>query len=481
MQPELDQPEISAVASLHRDASSGISHLEATLICVTRSELLISSLSLESSIVPRRMILSGDPHKLVYANDLGKIVVAITQTKLFVDGAPERPARRVIRPGIQFLDPNTRGSNLADKQVVLLGQAGSRITSMLSWTPTNGKKSVEMIVVGLYIDGPDAAHCDGRMIYMTAVKNGDKDNELDIDIKRTVRLVGSPIYSLAQYGPSSLIVCAGTDLFLQNLDLSTRNWTRGVRYSLPSPAVSLHVSERFIFATTARHSLKVFEVDGIELTLRAAETKTRDAVREAAQFVGTAEGGVLTVASNKGGRVLGLSKQDGGDFSLLFDATVPLTVNCLRECCKGSSITKIGTKYYGSTQAGALYQFTILSRKEWEFLSFVAGLTWKKSATEARFKRKSSSSQRKERKKIRPTEMHISGDEIVDLLRDGPEKFRRLVEESSPPNGPEQESLSPGQRLRKLSALGEPLFGSSEDPVLAASGWMQQLVKETQQ
>ncbi len=469
-------PEISAVAALCRNVSSGINDLEATLVCLTRSQLLISSLSLEPSIVPRRMLVSGDPHKLVYAKGLGKLVAAINQTKLIADGAPERSARRVIRPGIQFLNPNNHHSDPAHKQVVLLGQAGSRITSMLSWSPTKGKASLEMIVIGLYIDGPDTAHCDGRMIYLTAGKNDQQNCGLDIEIKRTIRLVGSPIYSLAPFGPSSLVICAGTDLFLQSLDLSTRNWTRSARYSLPSPAVSLHVSGRFIYATTARQSLKVFEVDGSEMTLRAAETTTRDAIRDATQFVGTAEGGVLAVASNKGGRVLGLSKQDRGDLNLIFDASLPLTVNCLRESYEGDAITKTGKKYYGSTQDGGLYKFTVLGRKEWEFLNFIAHLVWKKPARQSSIKRKISSHGRKERKKIRATDMHINGDHIVELLRSGPHDLRRLLGEPSRPNLPAPGSLSPDQRLRELSTLGEPLFGASEDPVLAASRWMQKLV-----
>jgi hypothetical protein len=425
------------------------------------------------------MLVSGDPHKLIYAKGLGRIVVAINQTKLIADGAPERPARRIIRPGIQFLDPEHRDPDSANKQVVLLGQAGSRITSMLCWTPTNGKKSVEMIVIGLYIDGPDTAHCDGRLIYLTVARDGQQNADLDIEINRTIKLVGSPIYSLAQYGDSSLIVCAGTVLFLQSLDLSTRNWTRNARYSLPSPAVSLHVSGGFIFVTTARHSLKVFEVENGELTLRAQETKTRDAIRDATQFVGTAEGGLLAIATNKGGTVLGLSKQEGGDFLRVFDASLPLTVNCLRESYAGDLVTKPGKQYYGSTQDGSLYRFTILSRQEWEFLNFIASLAWKKPGLQSSVKRKGSSLQRKERKKIRPAEMHINGDHIINLLHTGPHELRRLVEEPSHPDLPEQGSLSPAQRLKELSVLGDPLFGASEDPVLAASRWMKKLVSNT--
>ena len=455
-----------------------MNHLEATLVCVTRTDLLVSSLSLEPSIVPRRTILSGDPQKLAYGKGLGRLVVAINQAKLVADGAPERPARRVIRPGIQFLDPDHCGSSSGHKRVVLLGQARSRITSMLSWTLIDGTRPVEMIVIGLDIDCPDTAHCDGRMVYLTAGK-GQEHGDLEIDIKRTIRFVACPVYSLAQYGHSSLIVCAGTDLFLQSIDLSTWKLTRTARCSLPSLAVSLHVSGQFIYATTARHSLKVFEVQGSELKLRAQETRTRDAIRDATHFVGTAEGGVMAVVSNKGGSVLGFGKQERGDFSLLFDAGLPLTLNCLREDCEGGSINKSGTKYYGSTLHGALYQFTILSRQEWEFLDFVARLAWKKPPAAHNAKRKCSSLQRKDRRKLKPTDMHINGDHIVDLLRNGPSELRRLLEEPSYPKGHDQEPLSPCQRLRELSALGEPLFGPSEDPVLAGSRWMQKLVSNT--
>ena len=425
------------------------------------------------------MLLAGDPCKLVFAEDLGRLVVAIDQVQLIADTAPRRPARRVVRPCIQFLDPQHCDSSAGHKQIIPLGQAGSRITSLLSWTPTTGTNRLQMIVVGLYIDGPDAAHCDGRLIYLTAAHNDGQDGDLEVRIKRTVKHVGAPIYSLARYGLSSIVVCAGTDLFLRSLDISTGTWLEGAPYKLPSPAVSLHVSGQLIYATTARHSLKTFEAEGGELTLQAKETKARDAVRDASQFVGNDEGGMLASSTNKGGRVRGLSKQADGEFLCLFDARLPLTVNCLRESYSGGSINQAGTKYYGTTQDGALYQFTTLSRTEWEFLDFIARFTWKAPGTRRRVKRKCSSLQSKERKKVRPTHMHINGDHIVDLLRDGPSELRRLLEKPSPSKRPDQESLSPDERLRQLSALGEPLFGTSKDPVLAASRWMQKLVSDT--
>jgi hypothetical protein len=470
------------VAALHRYVSSGMNHLEATFVCATQNELLVSSLSLEPGIVPRRTMLSGDPLKMIHAKGIDKFVVAINQTKLMADRVPERPGRRTIRPGIQFLDSDHQGSSSSRKHVELLGQAGSRITSMLSWIPSNGKQGSEVIVAGLYIDGPDTAHCDGRIIYLTAVKNGQANGDLDIVIKRSVRLVGCPVYSLALYGDSSLAVCAGTELFLQNQDPSTGNWTRTARCLLPSTALSIHVSGCFIFATTARHSLKVFEVEDGELKLRAQETRTRDTVRNTTQFVGTAEGGILAITSNKGGRVLGYSKQDQGDFLMAFDASLPLSVNCLREASQDGTSMEAGKKYYGSTQHGALYQFTILSQREWELLNFIASLAWKKPATESQLKRKSSSTsfQRKERKRTRPTDMHINGDRIVDLLHKGPRELRRLLDEPSRSGHLGEASLSPNQRLKALSAMGEPLFGTSEDPVLAASRWMQKLVSNTE-
>lgn len=424
-------------------------------------------------------MVAGDPHKLVFAKGIGKLVAAIDQSTLTADADPRRPARRVIRPGIQLLDLENGSSSPTHKQVLLLGQAESRITSMLSWTPTDGERYLEIIVVGLYIEGRDTAHCDGRMVYLTPFQDGQKGNELNIGISRTIRFVGSPIYSLAPYASSSLVVCAGPHLFLQTLDLSTGKWTRGPHHPLPSPAVSLHVSGRFIYATTARHSLMVFEVDRGELSLRAEEAKQREAIRGATQFVGTAEGGMLSVSSNRGGRVLGLSKQDQGDFLLLFDASFPVTVNCLRKSHDRDTATQAGNRYYGTTQDGALYQFTVLGRKEWEFLNFLARVSWKRHTEQPRVKRKLSSQQRRQRKKFQATEMHINGDHLVELLHGGPQELRRLLEEPPCPNLEERESLSPDQKLRELSRLGEPLFGKSEDILLAASRWMRKLVSDT--
>jgi hypothetical protein len=442
---------------------------------VTREGILISSLSLEPSLVPRRMTLAGDPYKMAFSKDLGRLVVAIEQTKLIADAAPRRPARRVVRPGIQFLDTDNPRSSSTHKQVVLVGQAGSRVTSMLSWTPTNGKKHMEMIVIGLYIDGLDTAHCDGRIVYLTAVKNAQNAGELHINIQRSVRFIGAPVYSLAQYGVSSLVICAGTKLFVQRLDFSTGKWVRVARRSLPSPAMSLNVSGRLIFAATARHSLKIFEVVGSELTLRAEETKQGDAD----QLVGTNEVALLATAGSNGGRLLGLWKRHQDASPLLFDVGLPHRVNCLRESHKGGLITKADKTYYGSTLDGTIYQFTVLNRNEWEFLNFIARLSWKRHATQSNARRKISSIQRRQRNTSRPADMHINGDYISDLLCGGPHELRRLLDEPAHPDSSQHEPTSPDQRLRDLSTLGEPLFGPSEDPVLAAFLWMQKLVSTT--
>lgn len=159
----------------------------------------------------------------------------------------------------------------------------------------------------------------------------------------------------------------------------------------------------------------------------------------------------------------------------MFDAKLPLTVHCLRESYTGDSIIKASKRYYGSTQDGSLYRFTVLSRNEWEFLDFVARLTWKRPVTHSNIKRKNRGLQRKEPKRIRPTDMHINGDHVSQFLRGGPEELRRLIHEPSP-ELLGYEALSPERKLAELIALGEPLFGSEGDPVLAASQWLQKLV-----
>jgi hypothetical protein len=423
------------------------------------------------------MLLTGDPHKLAFAKDIGKLVVAIDQTKLVPATSPRRATRRIIRPAIEFLDIGHDDPGLGNRKVVLVGQAGSRITSLLSLTPLIGNARVQMIVIGLYIEGPDTAQCDGRLLYMTVKKCSGKDSGLKVEVSLNIRAVGAPIYSICEFGPSSLVVCAGTELFLQILDSSTGQWGRGPRFTLPTPAVSLHVDGPFVYATTARHSLMLLEMDGTKFTLKATESGSRDAIRAAHQFTGTAEGGVLAANNNKGGRVLGLQKPDHGYFSPLFDAELPLTINCLRESVGGGSITQSGTKYYGSTQEGALYLFKVLDLKEWEFLNFVARLASRRPATSSRIRPKTSLGSRGG-KRVHPTAMHINGDHIVELLRCGPDELRRIIEKDDVQDIQQQCTLDPGQRLSRLAYLGEPLFGRSEDPILAASQWMRKLVRD---
>jgi Mono-functional DNA-alkylating methyl methanesulfonate N-term/CPSF A subunit region len=473
-QPELEQPAISAVATLSSLVSSGMNELEATLVCASTGQIVISSLSLESSIVPRKIMVAGDPYKLVFVENLSRLVVAIDQIKLVADSIPRRPARRVIRPGIQFLDPDQVSSKPVEKPILLLGEAGSRITSLLSWTPIDGRRHLNMIVVGLWIESTETERRDGRLIYLTAGRSIQKTDHLDVDVVHSKKYKGSPIYAVAAYDSSSLVVCADKDLFLQTLNFSTNQLVRGASHTLPTPAISIHVHGRSIYATTAQHSLMVFEVEGDSLILRANDTKER----RATQFIGTDEGGMLATSSNKGGRVLGLSKHGQADISLLFDASLPVTVNCLREAKSTSSPTKSRKEYYGSSFDATLYQFSILNRPEWELLDYVAQLAWKKPTSRGSLKRKISGPHRKDRKKTRPIDMHINGDRVVDLLRTGPAELQQLLDEAPLRRTLVDDSLPPEERVRKLAALGRPLFGDTDNPVMAACQWMQKLVSD---
>lgn len=429
--------------------------------------------------MPRKMLLAGDPRKLAFAKGLGKLIVAIDQTKLATATSPRRADKRIIQPAIEFLDMGHSDPGPGKRKVVVVGKAGSRITSLLTLTPKIGNTRVQMIVIGLYIEGPDTAQCDGRLLYMKAKENSGNDSGLDVDIFLIMRTVGAPIYSISEFGPCSLIYCAGNELFLQTFDPSTGQWIRGPHFTLPTPAVSLHVDDRFVYATTARHSLMLLETDGNKFTLKATESRRRDAIRAAHQFAGTAEGGVLAATNNRGGRVLGLRKPNRGDFQLLFDAELPLSINCLRASVEGGLITQSGTRYYGSTQEGALYLFKVLDRKEWDFLDFIARLAWRGPVTSSRI-RPNTSRDNRAGNKVQPTAMHINGDLIVELLRCGPDELRRLIEKEAGPDIQQQTSVAPGQRLSRLASLGEPLFGRSEDPILAASQWMRKLVRDWQ-
>ena len=157
-----------------------------------------------------------------------------------------------------------------------------------------------------------------------------------------------------------------------------------------------------------------------------------------------------------------------------------MVLNCLKGGSKDGSVNKPGTIYYGSTLNGALYRFTVLSGKEWELLNFILCLAGKRHALRHNAKRKTSRLKRKDPRKIRPTDMHINGDDIADVLRYGTDDLRRLLESPSHPNLPGQESSSPDQRFGELSALGAHVFGTSEDTVFAATQWVLNLISTSE-
>ena len=468
------------------------------LVCVTETGILVASLSSEPSIVPRRIAIAGDPSKLVYCNSTQKLAVAIDQTKLVADQDSWRPAKRVIRPAVQLLDPDAAvGKSSSPPTVLQISKADSRITAMLNWKPTDGITALDLLIIGLRINGVDIVCDDGRLIWL---KVGKDDNEIqasESNLGRVIQFMGSPIYSLAPYGKTSLIVSAGTEIVLLTIDVRNSRWTRTASYRLPSPAISLQVSSDSIYAATARHSLKMLEfAEHIGFQLRAEDAQTADKVRCTSHFVGSPGGGILATSDNRGSKLLGLSRQRiaGVELKCVFKISVPLMISCLRQRSDHETITVAGKKHYGSTYDGALFEYTVLDSAEWQLLDFIARLTWKKAtAASRRHKlrrscrgRGSSGTQydvEADRPGIRPSRMHIDGDKMINmLLNSGPSMIRQGIEDETLMDAgglDDIECLSSDERLKQLSVLVETVCGPAAygmDPVISVCQWMHDLL-----
>ena len=434
---------------------------------------------LDAQAIPRRLKTKGNPQRLTYSRHLNKIIVALDEVTFDGGGTLEHPLmKRRIRSAIQFIDPDqkiTSPETEVKAYVTWVGEPGDRITSIVNWTPSDGKKHYEMIVIGIEVDSPDTERSSGRLLCMSAKQAG-SGAFLDVKPKYVKKFPGQPIYSLCPYDISSLLICAGNDLVMMHLDVGTRRWLQIAKFVLPSPAVALTTRGPLIYAATMHHSMEILECINGKLTMHSSELQARNT-----NSIIALENGAAIVSSTStdinGGRITGFSAQTvHHESTVIFHADLPLMVNNLRAgyiLPPGDSSRQC---VYASTLDGTLYYLTTLNEDEWRLLHFLESLIKPGRLGVARRRRR----QRKasvEPPKPAPEEMHIHGALVAEVLARGTQGLRNLLKQEIDDRHSLTEIGSIEERQIQFHNLAQVVIGQSEDPTESVARWLKTLLR----
>lgn len=485
------QPQINAACRVPAFQTATDVGLTGLLMCAAEKDFLVSALVLQDQAIPRRLHVEGYPQRLTYSRHLNKFIAAVNYLSTLpeADNAVSTQSR-LARPALQLINPGPAQigeTDATDKDLIFFGAHGDRVRCILNWTPSDGMKHYDMVLIGVDLDAPDERTRSGKLLCISTKHVGSSGSKSKV--KTVSRYPGKPVYSLCAYGRSSLLVAAGNDLILHSLDIDSRRWSMLSSFSLPSPAVALSTQGSFVFAATTRHSLITLKETRGFLNLQASDVKARNGVDVA---VASGVGPLLATASIAGTNLIGFSENSAEKRNeSRFEAVIPLTINRLRQSFAPSNKPS-RQYYYGSTIDGTFYRFIIIGRAEWKLLRFLEDLTPIKSVDEEHSDSESSdlsggswdvdspdSSPRQSTAKSEhayPLKMHVRGDILAMLLEQGDNNLWNLLRPEVKLEGDIGHDET-RERYAEFQNLAREVVGIVAEPVLAVSRWLRKLLR----
>ena len=477
-QPSYQHPNVNSLLRLDDSTFVRGLGLSGSLVCVTNDQILISSLVLDFQAVPRRLKTKGNPQGLAYSRYLNKIIVALDEVTFDGGGTLQRPVEKpMVQSALQFVDPDQRvSSSSSELEAHRVGEVGERITSIMNWTPSDGKKHYEMIVIGLEADCLDVERPSGRLLCMTAKEAG-SGGCLDVKPRYSKRFPGQPLHALCPCDISSLLICAGNDLVMMELDVAAKKWSQVAKFVLPSPALSLTTRGLLIYAATMHHSMEILEFKKGKLDMHSSDLQARNA-----NSIIACENGTAMVSSTStdlnGGRITGFSAHTlHHESKVVFNADLPLMVNNLKPGYTLPSDDSSHQCLYASTLDGTMYYLTTLNHHEWRLLHLL----------ECMMKQGQLGMTRRRRRRRKgsigppsptPQDMHVNGGILAQVLGHGTQGLRHLLEEEievEKTAGEIPESVEERQEL--FRSLAHEVIGESEDPVGSVIRWFRTLMR----
>ncbi|KAL2441002.1 hypothetical protein ABEF95_010625 [Exophiala dermatitidis] len=442
------------------------------LVCATKDVLLFCSLVTQEQGIVRRVPVDGDPRRLQFSQYLNKFVVAFERfvhvnpdvKEVHRDGkARKSSAVPVQQIGVQLIDPVWKDAKVSNTSVIVAEDTDERINALINWAPTDGTNHYEWVVLALEHKFPGHPQRSGRVVCLNA-KSLSKGS-FDSIQKIAFRSPDKPVTAICAYKMSSLLIAAGRELHIHNLDFATRKWKTLSKHALPSPAKAISCQGSLIFVATSQHSLFVLVDQDGKLTQHPSDTEARSAVDvvglrgEAAVFSAWNDSGTDLIAFG------GFNKVNNPPFPV-FHASLPLMIR--RLCLDPLSVSSTAARchFYGSASDGTTFHFTLLKLREWKLLHFLEQLSYmeRKTVKPVPIKKKDAND---EDIFIKPAptklkDMHVRGDRLLMMIEPGPYYLPGLLEGSD--------------RMKEFRALMREVLGDTQDPVETALVWMRRLL-----
>jgi hypothetical protein len=448
-----------------------------TLFCIADGQLLICTLDHTAKTVPRRIDLPGSASKLAYSNYLRSLIVAYTRIELDTESDP---IRRLTRPFIEFVEPDTQHG--VSKSVDISedgysawrphGAAGEKISCILEWTPKKGDEEYHFIVIGTARKQQQER---GRVIFLQASRNSSDLSRIECSVKY-IHKFESPVYAIAPYGDFTLMVSTGHEIVPLEPKLSQTRRVRAARYPMLSPAISLSCHEPYVYMSTSRESLMVLKSSEDKLLLHAYDRQKHDGLSHI--HIGGETN--LTITSSRGGRVSILSENGVTDNDkmmpvALCEAHLPSSVMKLISGSKPSPFSLSSQVYYGTAMNGIAYRFLTLKEKEWRLLRLLQNLCIRDPIlcpfTPKRKRRRNPATNGIA--EPQPSHMHIDGDILSRLVMRGSDYLTKMLttqdfeDAAFPENGTAQATLE------LFTELSDNLLGESPDEVERVMRWLE--------
>ena len=484
------------IPGYQRTFDSGLAGL---LLCTTDTEILISSLVLKDQVVPRRFHLGNYPYRMTFSHQLSRLIVSTNHmTQPAHEGTTSHGQAVEIARALETHDPGSNYHGLPSPESNLtatFGNADDRIRCMLNWTPSDGTKHYDMILIGVDADSSDERRRLGKLLCIST-KYLTSGSDVASKVKTISKYPSKPIYALCPYGASSLLIAAGDDLILRSLDITTRKWSTLAQCTLPSPAMSLSVQDDLIYAATSRHSLLVVKQLGNGLKFLAADKRARNCtdvlpLGDLGTFAATISG--------RGTELIGFAAQpEGKTLTTAIEAVLPVSIHRLQQGYPSPEDQSVAPHFYGASITGTFYRFRLLSLPEWKLLRFLEDL---KPPQRKRIDKDSDDSSSDgscsswslispgSSPKSRPppperapdlSQRHINGDILAGLLELGVNSLQELLE---PEIKVEEEVLDGAglrERLAQFRSLAPAVVGDEREMILAVSRWLRRLLRMPQ-
>lgn len=462
----------NAVARIERTSSGFDGPICGLLAGITENALLLLRLG-QNALIPKRIVQIQPTRHLVHSAHLQKCVASVTRKRPL--HSPDSGRNLDERPVLQIMDSEMPGLYDEQKEIshICFGEKGEKIRALLRWAPTNGDTHYEMIVIGSDHNG------DGKLSYITAKRLSQA--KAGASATTFITYAKKSISAMCEYGLSSLLVCAGRELKLVHLDLSTKppRWEHQAEIELPSRATELRTKGSVVYVATSLHSFMLIREQDKKFQVIGSDSwagKARNVLPYGESST------LVNLVSDHGSRILDFAGGPSRGTRPVFEATVPEAIDKLIHL-KMPTSKDARERFLGTTIDGTVYIFTTLNEHEMKLLAFLEQLC--QPTRDQAAKNASALAHRIVHQYANKLESvgiatptfgstHARGDMLKALLASGPYNIyfllrKRVKSENMPYIKEEDES-------ENLRDVAEPVLGQTENVVEAVVMWLRELL-----